>query len=257
MSLSLPPFSVRWKRLDAASPEALDQVGAARDVDRQRVVGRLGAQDVERHAGVRTETDPALPERFMTSTPTVPFTVSASAAPSPSPLTPRSMLTNAISVRQVIHRRRVRAAERVQVERLDVVGVHDDVPDVAREEQPSAVRRGREDLRARRAVEVERVATVLALDDVAAVAGIPDEGVVVLAPRNAVSLPPLPSTPSAPSPPMSVSAPLPPFSVSLPSPPSRVSCINDASAPPESVSPPPSPRTVSRSFAASGFVTST
>ncbi len=36
------------------------------------------------------------------------------------------------------------AAERVEHHALDVVGVHDDVADVASKAQPTAVRRGRE-----------------------------------------------------------------------------------------------------------------
>ena len=58
---------------------------------------------------------------------------------------------------------------------LDVVGVHDDVAEVAGEAQAAAVGRGLEDLAAGAAVEQHRVGAGLALDGVAAVARIPLE----------------------------------------------------------------------------------
>ena len=79
---------------------------------------------------------------------------------------------------EVVDRERVGAAERVEVDRLDVVEVHDDVAEVAGEQHAPAVRRRREDLVAGAAVEQHRVGAVLALDHVAAVARIPLEHVV-------------------------------------------------------------------------------
>ncbi len=70
------------------------------------------------------------------------------------------------------------AAERVQVDLLHAVGVHEDVPGLAEEPQPRPVGRHVEGLGAGGAVEVHRVVAGLALDDVAAVAGVPDEDVV-------------------------------------------------------------------------------
>ena len=73
----------------------------------------------------------------------------------------------------------VGAAERVEVDALDVVEVHHDVAEVAEEPHPSAVRARRRRSRRRcAAVEQHRVGAVLALDHVAAVAGIPLERVV-------------------------------------------------------------------------------
>ena len=69
-------------------------------------------------------------------------------------------------------------AQGVEVDDLDVVGVHHDVAEVAGEAQPPAVGRGLEDLGAATAVEQHRVGAVLALDRVAAVARVPLERVV-------------------------------------------------------------------------------
>ena len=83
-----------------------------------------------------------------------------------------------VGARKVVHRQRVGAAERIEVDGLDVVEIHDDVAQVAGEPHPLAVGGGLEDLVAGAAVEQHGVGAVLALDDVAAVTGIPLEGVV-------------------------------------------------------------------------------
>ena len=94
-----------------------------------------------------------------------------------------------VGAAQIVDRERVRAAERVEVDGLDVVEIHDDVAEVAREQHAAAVRRGGEDLAAGAAVEQHRVGAVLAFDDVAAVARIPLEHVVAGADqRNVVAL---------------------------------------------------------------------
>ena len=79
---------------------------------------------------------------------------------------------------EVVDGDRVGAAQRVEVDRLDVVEVHDDVAEVAGEPHPPAVGRDVEDLVAGAAVEQHGVGAVLALDDVAAVARVPLEDVV-------------------------------------------------------------------------------
>src|SRR5262245_6885949 len=72
----------------------------------------------------------------------------------------------------------VRAAERLDVNALHLVQVHDDVADVAEEERPFAVGGDVEVLADVGAVEQQGVDAVLPLDHVAAIARIPPEGVV-------------------------------------------------------------------------------
>ncbi len=83
-----------------------------------------------------------------------------------------------IGAGEVVDDRVVGAAERLEVDPLDVVGVHGDVAQVAEEAEAVAVGGEVEVLGACGAVEQERVRAALALDDVTAVAGIPDERVV-------------------------------------------------------------------------------
>ena len=73
---------------------------------------------------------------------------------------------------------RVGAAECVEVDPLDSIGVHRDVRDVADELEPVAGRRQRDVLGHVGAVEDHRVAATPALDGVAAFTGVPDERVV-------------------------------------------------------------------------------
>ena len=130
---------------------------------------------------------------------------------------------------QVVDGDRVDPAQRVEREDLDVVGIHDDVADVAGEQQPAAVGGRGEDLRAG-----EPLKSSVSVPAWPSTMSLPSPGsqtkVSFPLPMKAVSLPPLPSIVSLPSPPMSVSAPLPPLSVSLPSPPSSVSCMSAAEA---------------------------
>src|SRR5262249_4121765 len=70
------------------------------------------------------------------------------------------------------------AAQGDEVDRLGAVDVHDDVGDVAGEEQPVAVGREVDLLGDVGAVELQGVEAGLALDDVAAVARVPRERVV-------------------------------------------------------------------------------
>ena len=72
----------------------------------------------------------------------------------------------------------VGSGQGVQIDDLDVVGVHDDGAEAAGEAQARAVGRGIEDLVAAAAVEQHRVAIRLSLDRVAAVARIPLEDIV-------------------------------------------------------------------------------
>ena len=158
---------------------------------------------------------------------------------------------------QVVDRDGVGAAERVEVDLLDAVGVHRDVADVAEEPQPGAVGGQVDVLVDVRAVEEHRVVAVLALDDVAAVARIPGERVVAGAEegdvRAAVAVDRV----------VAVAAeervrPRPPTIVSLPAPPLTVSLIALAASPEASmVSSPPSALIVSVSFAGSAPATLT
>ena len=135
-----PPLSVSWIA-PAARPDASIDVVAGEGVDRQPVVGGLGAGDVHprgqtEHRGSRSRS----PATTRTSSPLVPLTMTLSGWPSPAvpPRTPaRSTLTSVTSVpRQVVDGDRVGAAEGVEVDGLDVVEVHHDVADVAGEAQP-------------------------------------------------------------------------------------------------------------------------
>ncbi len=86
-----------------------------------------------------------------------------------------------VGAREVVQDDAVGAAERVDGERLEVVHVHHDGADVARQQRARAVGRQLVDLVGGAAVEQQRVGARLALDDVAAVAGIPVEDVVARA----------------------------------------------------------------------------
>ena len=82
---------------------------------------------------------------------------------------------------QVLNDDRVGAAERVDVDRLDVVDVHLDRAEVARETEPARVRGRLHDFGSVAAVEEHRVGTGAAFDQVAAVARVPLEDVVARA----------------------------------------------------------------------------
>ena len=86
-----------------------------------------------------------------------------------------------VGAREVVHRDLVRAAERVEVDALDVVQVHHYVGDVAREEHALAVRQHVDLLADVGAVEEHRVEAGLALERVVVVARVPDEGVIARA----------------------------------------------------------------------------
>ena len=79
---------------------------------------------------------------------------------------------------QVVDDDAVGAAERVEVDRLDLVQVHQHVRDVAEEERPPPVGRDVDGLGGVRAVEEHGVEAGLALEHVVVVARVPDEGVV-------------------------------------------------------------------------------
>ncbi len=124
----------------------------------------------------------ASPEAVIASFTSVPLTTTRSVWPSPAapPSAPARSRFDArdVGAGQVVDRDRVGAAERVEVDSLDAVRVHRDVPRVAEEPQPVAVRRQVDLLGRGGAVEHHRVRAVLALDRVAAVARVPDERVV-------------------------------------------------------------------------------
>ena len=79
---------------------------------------------------------------------------------------------------QVVDHDLVGAAERIEVDRLDVVEVHGDVRDVAGEQHAAAICRDVDVLGDVGAVEQQRVEAVLAFDGVVVVTRVPDEHVV-------------------------------------------------------------------------------
>ena len=161
-----------------------DRVVSAEPVDDERVVRALGVRDRQIRAASPTTEDRGAGADHVDDVVArwSPLAITTSAAPSPAvpPIVPARSTSTAVDVGagEVVDGERVGAAERVELDRLDVVEVHDDVAEVAGEEHPPAVGRGREDLVAGAAVEQHRVGAVLALDDVAAVARIPLEDVV-------------------------------------------------------------------------------
>ena len=128
----------------------------------------------------KTLTPPASPAAPNTSAPWVPLTVTVSAAPSPPPFGPAQVEVDPrhVGAGQVADDDVVGAAERAEVDALDVVEVHRDVGDVAEEQHAAAVGDDVDVLAGVRAEEQHRVGAVLALDGVVAVAGIPLEDVV-------------------------------------------------------------------------------
>src|SRR5262245_22580813 len=80
----------------------------------------------------------------------------------------------------------VGAAQRVDVDSLDIIEVHDDAAEIAREAGTCAIGRDFEDLVTGTAVEQHRIGAVSALDLIAAVAWIPLEGVIARAEEGAV-----------------------------------------------------------------------
>src|SRR6266540_2881518 len=79
---------------------------------------------------------------------------------------------------QVIDSDRVSIAERVEVDALHIVEIHDDIAEVTGEAHPAPIGRDLENLRPGTAIEEEGVSAVPTLDDVAAVPRIPLEYVV-------------------------------------------------------------------------------
>ena len=156
-----------------------DEVGAGQGVDRQGVVGRLGVgdRDVSDGRGERDGPGAAGEAHHVHAGRAVDDDRVGRAVAGAGDA---EVEVDGVHVGrgQVVDRDRVGAAQGVEREHLHVVGVHDDVAEVAGEQQPAAVGRGGEDLGAGGAVEAQRVGAVLALDDVAAVARIPDERVV-------------------------------------------------------------------------------
>ncbi len=80
----------------------------------------------------------------------------------------------------------VAAIARQDLDALDVVLVHDDVADIARQQHIVATGRERDDLVGARAIELVRVEAALAVDDIAAFTRIPLEAIVAAAHGNVV-----------------------------------------------------------------------
>ena len=196
-----------------------DGVVAAQRVDDERVVGPFAAGDVDRAGRPTTETEVPAPNTSMMSAPlraVDDHRVGLRRRRRPAERAGEiDVDLRHVGAGQVVDGDRVGAAERVEVDPLDVIEVHDDVADVAGEAHAPAVGRDVEVLVAVAAVEQQRVGAVLALDRVAAVAGIPLEDVVAGAEEGGV-VACLPSMKSLPSPPRRMSAPLLPRMVSLP-----------------------------------------
>ena len=94
-----------------------------------------------------------------------------------------------VGAAEVVDGDRVGAAERVEVDLLDSVGVHRDVRRAAEEPQPVPVGRQVDRLGSGGTVEHHRVGARSALDRVAAVTRVPDEGVVARAEIRGVVAP--------------------------------------------------------------------
>ena len=138
-----------------------------------------------------TDTEVPAPKTLMISSPWVALTFTVSICASPVGAADGRAEVDIhglhIGAAQVADVHDVRAAERVDGRRLDVVHVHHDVADIAGEAQALAVRRHLEGLGDVRAVEQHRVGAVLALDGVVAVARIPLEHVVSRAKERGVA----------------------------------------------------------------------
>src|SRR5262249_39827439 len=79
---------------------------------------------------------------------------------------------------EVVDRHRVDAAQGSNIDVFYAGDIHDDVGDIAGEQQPGAIGGQVEALSEARSVELHRVGAVLAFDEVIAVTGVPNEGVV-------------------------------------------------------------------------------
>ena len=123
---------------------------------------------------------PASPAAPNASAPLVPLTVIVSAAPSPPPFGPRrsSAGLGEVGAAQVADDDVVGAAERAELDALDVVEVHRHVGDVAEEQHAAAVGDDVDVLGDVGAEEQHRVRVALALERVVAVARVPLEDVV-------------------------------------------------------------------------------
>ena len=131
---------------------------------------------------------------------------------------------------QVIDRDGIGAPQCIEVDRLDIVDVHDDVADVAGREGASAVGRDVEDF-----IAALPLNSSVSVPSWPSTTSLPSPGshwnTSSPAPRKAVSLPCWPSMKSLPSPPRRTSAPLLPRMVSLPAPPSTVTPMRAARLP--------------------------
>ena len=179
MSAPSPPSTVTG--IGPVKPDArVDGVGAAEGGDGHVVERGLVAGHRDAPEGPSTTTLPAVEPTLMSSAWSVPWAITVSAAPSPSPSKPvRSTLVASRSVPVRSPTVMVSAAaEGADRRALDAVEVHRDGGDVAGQAHARAVGRDVDVLADVGAVEGQRVLAALAFDGVAAVAGIPLEGVV-------------------------------------------------------------------------------
>ena len=167
-----------------AAPANVDGVGGSGNAVCDHLVERTGVRDhhlraepVGDEVGTTVrELDRLSPPRCCRRTVSATSTVSARSTETTSTsVAVKSLITNVVD-----------PAECAQFDALDVVEVHGDVRDVAREQRASAVGGNVEALADIRAVEEHRVGSVLAFDHVAAIARIPLEHVIARAEQRGV-----------------------------------------------------------------------
>ena len=139
------PPSIVSLIMPAGSVAAVIAVVAATAVDDQRVVRVLRVRDVDQRRKADDRDRGARAEHVdRSSLPLVPLTITVSAWPSPGRAADRAGEVDVdrrdVRPAEVVDRDDVGAAQRIDVDGLDVVEIHDDVADVAGEAHPLAVR---------------------------------------------------------------------------------------------------------------------
>ena len=182
-----PPSSVSTVELAGTWCGVEDVVAVAR-VDRERVARRIGAGDVH---GRRQAADTRLAasagdfDRVVTVGAGDGHVVDDAVAGAAADGGEVDVVWAHVRAAEVVDGHLVGAAEGVEVDDLDVFGVHRDLAGVTEEREPLSVRR-EGDFSPPASVEQHRVAALPALDRVAALAGIPAKRVFVVAEAGGV-----------------------------------------------------------------------
>ena len=178
--------------LDGArrEPRRLDDVIAGESIDDDPVVGGIEAGDVHRGGkaqdrdpvGVADDLDHVVAARGIDGD-RIRLVVAGGATERGGEI---DVDLRHVRPAQVVDHDVVGAAERIEVDLLDVVEVHGDVRDIAEEQHAAAICRDIDVLGDVGAVEEERVHAVLAFDGVVVVTRVPDEHVVARAHEGSV-----------------------------------------------------------------------